>query len=86
MHSSSKPVLAAVLLLSAISAVAGSAEAEIASEWVTVQASKVRLVAGWRGTEVIAGVELQLGDGWKTYWRSPGDAGGVPPFFDWSGS
>ena len=68
------------------SAVAGSAEAEIASEWVTVQASKVRLVAGWRGTEVIAGVELQLGDGWKTYWRSPGDAGGVPPFFDWSGS
>ena len=63
---SSKPVLAAVLLLSWVSAVAGLAEAEIASDWVTVQASKVRLVAGWRGTEVIAGVELQLGDGLKT--------------------
>ena len=24
--------------------------------------------------------------GWKTYWRNPGDGGGVPPTFDWSGS
>ena len=23
--------------------------------------------------------------GWKTYWRMPGDAG-IPPQFDWSGS
>ena len=33
----------------------------------------------------LAGVEIALGDGWKTYWRMPGDAG-VPPNFDWSGS
>jgi DsbC/DsbD-like thiol-disulfide interchange protein len=32
-----------------------------------------------------AGVQLELGDGWKTYWRTPGDSG-VPPTFDWSGS
>ena len=25
-------------------------------------------------------------EGWKTYWRTPGDAGGVPPSFDWSKS
>jgi DsbC/DsbD-like thiol-disulfide interchange protein len=25
-------------------------------------------------------------EGWKTYWRNPGDAGGVPPSFDWSRS
>ena len=25
-------------------------------------------------------------EGWKTYWRNPGDAGGVPPSFDWSKS
>lgn len=32
-----------------------------------------------------AGVRLDLDDGWKTYWRMPGDSG-IPPQFDWSGS
>ncbi|MGL1742623.1 protein-disulfide reductase DsbD domain-containing protein, partial [Vibrio parahaemolyticus] len=30
-------------------------------------------------------VDLNLGPGWKTYWKSPGDAG-LPTEFDWSGS
>ena len=30
-------------------------------------------------------LRLTLKDGWKTYWRAPGDAG-IPPQFDWSGS
>src|SRR5207247_8452494 len=29
---------------------------------------------------------IAIPGGWKTYWRSPGDAGGVPPEFDWQGS
>lgn len=33
----------------------------------------------------MAAIELNLAPGWKTYWRSPGDAG-IPPSFDWSGS
>lgn len=33
----------------------------------------------------LAGLGLSLADGWKTYWRSPGDTG-VPPVFDWTGS
>lgn len=33
----------------------------------------------------IAGLDLSMEDGWKTYWRSPGETG-VPPVFDWSGS
>jgi DsbC/DsbD-like thiol-disulfide interchange protein len=33
----------------------------------------------------MAALDLQLAPGWKTYWRSPGDAG-IPPQFDWSGS
>jgi DsbC/DsbD-like thiol-disulfide interchange protein len=33
----------------------------------------------------LAGLEIVMDDGWKTYWRMPGDAG-VPPNFDWSGS
>jgi DsbC/DsbD-like thiol-disulfide interchange protein len=33
----------------------------------------------------MAAMDLNLAPGWKTYWRSPGDAG-IPPSFDWSGS
>ena len=33
----------------------------------------------------MVGLRLTLADGWKTYWRSPGEAG-IPPRFDWSGS
>jgi DsbC/DsbD-like thiol-disulfide interchange protein len=46
-----------------------------------------RILSGWqtdRGTVMMA-VELTLAPGWKTYWRSPGDAG-IPPSFDWAGS
>lgn len=50
------------------------------------QRYSARLVGGeteqgiWR-----AGVDIALDDGWKTYWRVPGDAG-VAPQFDWSRS
>ncbi|NVJ55344.1 MAG: thioredoxin family protein [Vibrionaceae bacterium] len=30
-------------------------------------------------------LEVKLGEGWKTYWRNPGE-GGVAPKIDWSGS
>ncbi|MEJ6745993.1 MAG: protein-disulfide reductase DsbD family protein, partial [Yoonia sp.] len=32
-----------------------------------------------------AGISVALSDGWKTYWRSPGEVG-LPPEIDWSGS
>lgn len=36
--------------------------------------------------QVVEGfLEVKLGDGWKTYWRSPGE-GGVAPKIDWQGS
>ena len=46
-----------------------------------------QLRPGWQTENggYMAAVELQLAPGWKTYWRSPGDAG-IPPSFDWSGS
>lgn len=34
---------------------------------------------------LFAGVQLRMDQGWKTYWKNPGDSG-VPPSFDWSGS
>lgn len=37
-----------------------------------------------KGTHM-AGLRLTLAPGWKTYWRSPGEAG-IPPQFDWRGS
>ena len=55
---------------------------EIASAWAEGHNSRARLVGG----AGMAGIELQLPEGWKTYWRTPGDAGGVPPSFDWAGS
>ena len=30
-------------------------------------------------------LHVELNEGWKTYWRSPGE-GGIPPTFDWSQS
>ena len=61
---------------------AGSVDANPYAENVTV-----RLLPGWQQADGshIAGIELVLANGWKTYWRTPGDAG-VPPIFSWSGS
>lgn len=45
------------------------------------------ILPGWvrnDGTRMAA-VKITLAPGWKTYWRTPGDAG-IPPQFDWSGS
>lgn len=59
------------------------------SPWVKENFSKARLVSGTVGGsdkgELLAGVQIRLEPGWKTYWRTPGDSG-VPPSFDWSGS
>lgn len=46
---------------------------------------EVEFLPGWRtdsGTHMAA-FRIRLGDGWKTYWRAPGDAG-IPPQFQWT--
>ncbi len=48
--------------------------------------SNVRLFAGAAGDgSWHAGLEIALLQGWKTYWRVPGESG-VAPAFDWSAS
>ncbi|MEE1610327.1 protein-disulfide reductase DsbD domain-containing protein [Microvirga sp. CF3016] len=48
--------------------------------------SRARLIAGGQQGDVwLAGIEITLDPGFKTYWRNPGDSG-LPPRFDWSGS
>ncbi|MES2143208.1 MAG: protein-disulfide reductase DsbD domain-containing protein [Pseudomonadota bacterium] len=45
------------------------------------------MLQGWRtdSGSIMMALRLRLAPGWKTYWRSPGEAG-IPPTFDWSGS
>ena len=75
--------LAAAALTASLSVVA---KAEDASPWQHDAHSAVRLLAGSRsGGVLLGGIAIQLQDGWKTYWRNPGDSG-VPPRFDFSKS
>lgn len=47
----------------------------------------IEVLPGWRGDDGLhhAAFSVKLAPGWKTYWRTPGDAG-IPPIFDWSTS
>ena len=48
--------------------------------------SIVRFIPGYKtGTGWKAAIEIVLKDGWKTYWRVPGDSG-IPAEFIWDGS
>ncbi|WP_297774118.1 protein-disulfide reductase DsbD domain-containing protein [uncultured Roseovarius sp.] len=48
---------------------------------------RVSILPGWRMADGshMAAIKFVLTDGWKTYWRAPGEAG-IPPRFDWSAS
>jgi len=84
-------------LLVALMTIADAAQSAAATGWEAAPHSRVRLVAAGSidaaelvrrvqmpGPLVMAGVEIELDEGWKTYWRSPGD--GIAPEFDWSQS
>jgi DsbC/DsbD-like thiol-disulfide interchange protein len=78
MMSTLRPLALAAALAGFAAPVAGQSVSDILS---------AELLPGWtteRGTRMAA-IRLTLSQGWKTYWRSPGDAG-IPPVFDWSGS
>lgn len=78
---------AAAAGLALLSSAKWSVAGELASPWSDgKRQSKARLVAGTVAGKPAAAVEIVLSEGWKTYWRVPGDAGGVPPAFDWSKS
>ena len=60
-----------------------------ASAWVEDGSAAVRLIAATtttgRADTLMLALQFRLAEGWKVYWRSPGDAG-YPPSVDWSGS
>jgi DsbC/DsbD-like thiol-disulfide interchange protein len=75
--------VATILLASSL---ALAARADDASPWQRDGHSAVRLLAGSRsGAVLLGGIAFQIQQGWKTYWRTPGDSG-VPPRFDFSKS
>ena len=61
----------------------------LSSEWVINDKSKVRLISAKKSIdntdEIILGLEYQLEQGWKTYWKSPG-GGGFPQKIIWNNS
>lgn len=78
--------------VAAIALVAGlpAAAQEIAGDWIDGERHRVRIFAGAvpdaaPGT-VTAFVEMAMDRGWKTYWKNPGTAGGIPPEFKFDAS
>lgn len=74
-------------LTSALALMAATIAPQFAQAQAYELAVEAEVLEGWRGQDGrhIAAVRFKLKDGWKTYWRSPGD-GGIPPRFNWSGS
>lgn len=77
--------------ISALALLCASARSALAleSSWAATRESRTRLVSGQvpgSPAATLAFIEIELAPGWKTYWRTPGDAGGLPPSFDWSQS
>ncbi|HJO68386.1 MAG TPA: protein-disulfide reductase DsbD family protein [Rhodospirillales bacterium] len=78
-----------VLALAAVPVQAATPAFATESPWVETDQTAVRLISAAATTgasEVVAlGLQFRLKEGWKIYWRTPGDAG-FPPQLDFSGS
>ena len=61
--------------------------AHAASKWQTGLGYKARLLEGTQQANgsYKAALQIVLDEGWKTYWRTPGE-NGIPPKLDFSGS
>lgn len=74
--------LRSFLMVAALGLMAAPVQAQALGDILSAE-----VLPGYRtqsGTHM-AGIRVRLSHGWKTYWRSPGDAG-IPPEFNWSGS
>ena len=54
------------------------------SENLTDELVETKFVLGWEPNEhsIQSAITFKLSDGWKTYWRNPGEYG-IAPTFDW---
>ncbi len=87
------PSLLALVVFAASAALAPS----FASGWLDAGPSRARIISAGSvdaktlagrsdmpAPAQLAGIEIHLDPGWKTYWRTPGD--GISAEFDWTGS
>lgn len=85
-YSIGKSFVAMVLCLSAL-AHSSPAHAATGGWHGDKDIARLRLIAATSATGdeavIRGGLEVELGEGWKIYWRSPGDAG-LPPVLDFS--
>ncbi|MCH7941866.1 MAG: hypothetical protein IIB67_01390, partial [Proteobacteria bacterium] len=61
---------------------------ETATAWDSTDVSDIRLISAQDAVGdgmVSLGLQIRLAPTWKTYWRTPGEAG-FPPRIDWTGS
>ncbi len=85
-------VLMTLLVWSGARSASANESAALASDWFDTEFAAVRLISSTTGAtpmtddgSLLLGLEFQLHDDWKIYWRSPGDAG-YPPKPDWNDS
>lgn len=78
-----------ISLMLSLSLVADVVAGDLATPWAGNNPSHSRIILQdehYAPAEVNrVGVQIELSQGWWTYWRAPGSSG-VPPQFDWSGS
>lgn len=79
----------ALLLVGALGLTSLAAARAGASEWQAAEQSRIRLISAsgvsYQDMRVTAAaLQIELADGWKTYWRTPGD--GLAPSIEWQGS
>ena len=73
-----------IILLSIVSAQGHTT----ASDWSVSETSKLRLISPYSQNDsknIVIGLEYQMEQGWKTYWKSPGD-GGFAQTITWDNS
>ncbi len=80
---------AAFVALTIVVAGAAVPASALTGEWAKAVHSQARLVFGERDPNdpvvLNLGLQIQLQEGWETYWHFPGDAG-VPTAFEWNGT
>lgn len=68
-----------------LTAARAASSPEFSSAAVTARLITVQNGVPEGSATLSAGLALKLEEGWKTYWRTPGEVG-LPPEIDWSGS
>lgn len=79
-------LLAGAFAATPFEALLASDKNALETSWKPSLHAQARMIAGVDSSDHrMVGIQVRLDPGWKTYWRSPGDAG-LPPSFNWNSS